>query len=122
MSDNKATFDARLKQLERTYQVRLANGVDHVVQNDGLIVVRARRRAPRIPYAGIFTMLVALVAFKVIVLIYLGETGYNQRINAMRDGNAIDRTGAWIMQSDVVSRTLAYEIKRTVNNAWGLPH
>ena len=122
MSDNKATFDARLKQLERTYQVRLANGVDHVVQKDGLIVARARRRAPRIPYAGIFTMLVALVAFKVIVLIYLGETGYNQRINAMRDGNAIDRAGAWVMQSDVVSRTMAFEIERTVNNAWGLPH
>jgi hypothetical protein len=121
MADNKATFDARLKQLERTYQVRMANGVDHVVQSDGLIVARARRRAPRIPYAGMFTMLVALIAFKVIVLIYLGETGYNQRIDAMRDGNVIDRAGAWVMQADTVSRTVASEIQRTVNNAWGLP-
>ena len=116
MADNKATFDARLKQLERTYQVRMANGVDHVVQGDGLIVARARRRAPRIPFRGLFTMVVALIAFKVIVLLYIGELAYNQRIDAMRAGTMLDRAGAWIMQADTVSRTLAAQIDRGVTN------
>ncbi len=100
MDQTRAAFSSRVRGIEQSHQRRRLSGEVHMIRNDGLIVARPRRRAPRFPWRGAFMMLVAFIGFKAFVLGYLGPNAYEQRVDMLRSGNVVEQAGAWVMQAD----------------------
>lgn len=95
-------FDRRLRRIERKHR-RMSNGRVAVVDDNGLITYRARRRAPRLPLRGLFLLAMGLLAFKGLVLTHLGAETYDLRIEALKSGTVVEQAGAWLMQADPVT-------------------
>ncbi len=117
MGQNESAFEARVDRIERSYEMRTANGVRHEILSDGLIVARPRRRAPRFPWKGLAISGVALVGFKVLMLMNLGPNVYAQRVDMLADGTVFERAGAWFMQVDVVTKWTADNLTALIKTA-----
>jgi hypothetical protein len=102
-------FEARIKRVRRSH-TRLARGYEAKVRPDGLIVFRPKRRRVNLPLRGLAMTLAAFIGFKVVVLMHLGDLSYQARIDALAAGSAAEKAGAWIMQIDPVTRTIAGQI------------
>lgn len=107
MVDSKLHFNNRLRHLGRKH-VKMANGYSTHMRNDGLIVVKPRRTARRgFPFKGIILLTLGLFGFKALILASVGPAGYADRVAKLQDGTVIERGGAWVMQADPATQTLA---------------
>ena len=107
MSSAHLPFDKRLGRMDRKRRKMARNGVVHSINHDGLIVARARRRAPRFPLKGLFLVFMAVMFFKAFLLASLGERVYDQRVTLLAEGSHIEQAGAWVMQADPLTRRMA---------------
>ena len=85
----------------------MSHGVIHSVNHDGLIIARPRRAGVRFPLIGIAMGIAAFFAFKVFLLIYLGQATYNDRVDILRGGSFIEQAGAYVMSADTVTKSVA---------------
>ena len=111
MSDAFDEFDNRLRRINRS-RVILARGYVSVVGEDGLIVAKPRPNPRRFPLRVLVFGIILYLAFKVLLLSFLGTSVYRDRIEALRQGSLIERAGAVVMQADPVSMRLAEKIGR----------
>ncbi len=102
-------FDARIKKVQRSH-ARMARGYDAKVGRDGLIVFRPKRPKPRLPLRGLILLVAAFIGFKVLVLMQIGDLAYQTRIDAMMSGSKAEKVGAYVLQIDPVTRTIADQL------------
>lgn len=98
----KDSFDKRLVRVEKT-RLRKGDGYVPVVGPDGLVVVRKRRGGFNIPLRGMLYLLAGFILFKSIALAQFGNSGYEERLDILRQGTAVEQAGAFILQPDRAS-------------------
>lgn len=110
MTNTYEGFDARLKRIDRS-RTRLANGYSAKVTKDGLIVFRPKRRARGFSLRGLVFLVAGFFVFKAMILAHLGQTVYDQRVTALQTGTVVEQAGAYVMQNDPVSATIAQYLR-----------
>jgi hypothetical protein len=102
-------FNTRIKKVQRNH-ARMARGYSAKVGHDGLIVFRAKRHRPNLRVRGLLVLIAAFVGFKVFVLMQIGDLAYQARIDALMSGSVAEQVGAYALQLDVVTRTIAAQL------------
>ncbi|MEB8388996.1 hypothetical protein OO012_17340 [Rhodobacteraceae bacterium KMM 6894] len=102
-------FTDRLKKVNRKH-ARMARGYDSKVGRDGLIVFRPKRRKAAMPVRGLILAAVALFGFKALVIVQLGASTYDARVEGLQAGTTLEQIGAFVMQADPVSAALAVQM------------
>ena len=115
MSDAFFEFDNRIRRINRK-RVNLAGGYVSVVGEDGLIVVKPRRKSARLPIKSFLFLTIGLVCFKAMILAGLGQPVYEDRLEKLNAGSTVERAGAWVMQMDPVTTALADAIRDQLPN------
>jgi len=111
------TFDRRVTQLETKHR-RMSAGVSYRIGPDGLITAHPDRRfLPRFPSRGLVLLLLTAFAFKAALLVASGEAAYNARLADLAKGQTVERTMAWLMQPDPVTRALASTVAKGLHAA-----
>ncbi|OZB15421.1 MAG: hypothetical protein B7X55_09630 [Rhodobacterales bacterium 34-62-10] len=110
MSDAFYDFDNRLRRIHKS-RVKLARGYVSVVGDDGLIVVKPKRRRMGFHLRALAFVIIGFLGFKVMILAALGQAVYADRVDTLREGSTVERAGAWVMQPDPVSVMLAQKIR-----------
>ena len=110
MSDAFDDFDNRLRRIDRS-RANLARGYVSVVGEDGLIIVKPRRKRGRFPLRVLAFAIIGYFGFKVVMLSFLGTVVYQDRIETLRQGSTVEQVGAWVMQADPASVALAENIR-----------
>lgn len=107
MVETKEHFNDRLNFLGRKHQA-MSRGYTTQMRDDGLIVVKPRRRRGiEIPFKGIFLLLLGFVFFKAFMLASVGPDTYGERVAILNSGTFIEQGGAWLMQADPASQIIA---------------
>jgi len=106
MSHARVNFDKRLRRIVRNHQ-RMANGVVHSVNSDGLIVSRPKIYNPRFPLRGLLLLVATAFLFKGYIYATLGAVTYQDRIERLAEGTLVEQAGAWIMQADTATIAVA---------------
>lgn len=99
-------FDRRLKRIVRNHR-RMSHGVVHSVNSNGLIVARPRLYNPKFPLKGLLLAVVAMFAFKGFLYASLGAETFDLRVAELAAGSSVEKVGAWVMQADVGTTTIA---------------
>jgi len=110
MTNSYQGFDARLKKIDRN-RARLANGYSAKVTREGLIVFRPKRRAQGFSVRGLAFLVLGFFLFKAMILAHLGITVYEQRVAALQTGTMVEQAGAFVMQNEQVSATIAQYLR-----------
>lgn len=103
-------LDKRLTRIEARRRA-LSQGAVYSVNQDGLIIARPRRRGSRRPVHLLLVALFGMIVFKAVLFATLGAGTYTGRIEALSQGTAIERAGAWIMHADALTVWLAVQGK-----------
>jgi len=107
---NMKDFGKRVRRINKRHR-KLANGYVPSVNHDGLIVAKVRRSGPRFPWKGVALCFVAFFAFKGFLLVQLGETTFNERVQKLEAGTVIEQAGAYAMSADPVTKWIASQIQ-----------
>ena len=110
MSSAAKGFDRRLKLIGKK-RARLADGYVSKVGKDGLIIFRPKRREGGFPIKGLALLVIGFFVFKGLILAHLGEGTFDARLTQLSQGSVVEQAGAWIMQSDPVSQTIAQQVR-----------
>ena len=103
---NKDRFLERLGSIEKKSQP--GKRLEKRVTEDGLVVHVAKTKSSSlIPYRGILTGMVLFVLLKGFVLAELGEPIYQERIENLRSGSAIEVLMAFGLDVDPASKMVA---------------
>lgn len=107
---NMKDFGKRVRRINKRHR-KLANGFVPSVNHDGLIVAKVRRSGPRFPWKGVALCFVAFFAFKGFLLVQLGETTFNERVQKLEAGTVVEQAGAYAMSADPVTKWIASQIQ-----------
>lgn len=102
MGETHLQFDDRIRGLQKKHR-KMANGVVHSVNHDGLIIARPRRQRIQMPIKGLFLMVSSFFIFKAFLLGYLGSITYLERVNLLASGTVVEQVGAALMKPDPIS-------------------
>lgn len=103
-------FDTRLKLIDKK-RAQLANGYVSKVGRDGLIIFRPKRHSSGFPIKGLALLVLGFFVFKGLILAHLGTATFETRLATLSHGSVVERAGAFIMQPDVVSLTIAQQVR-----------
>ena len=110
MAQGHLDFDERLRRVGRKHRA-MAQGYTFRMRPDGLMVATPYHRSrPPVSIRSIVFFLAAIVVFKAFLLAHLGPQTYEERLDHLRAGTLVERTGAYVMQSDPASRLLADQL------------
>lgn len=110
MSDQYAEFQSRLRRLDRK-TLNKGHGYTAKIRTDGLIVVEPRKVVrSRISLRSLLLFLAAGLLFKGFLMASLGFASYDQRVSQLAEGSFVERSGAFVMQSDPLSRKIAGQL------------
>lgn len=110
MSDVYQGFDTRLRNISRK-RARLADGYVSKVTKDGLIVFRPKHRKTTFPVRGLVLLMVGFFLFKAMIMAHLGGLLYEERVAALNEGTLVEQAGAYVMQADPVTQTIASKLR-----------
>ncbi len=111
---NTHNFDKRMRRIHKRHRKMATHGVVATVGRDGLIVERARRRAPRFPWRGMFMTLAAFFVLKGALLSHLGAITYDGRVAKLQEGTVVEQIGGWVMKADPATVWVAQQIELLV--------
>ena len=106
MSDT-ASFDRRLRQLDRKHSRIASRGHAARMGRDGLVSMVPRRRTPRFPLGAVLSVLAVAFAFKAVLLASMGTASYEAKRAELAAGGIVEQVGAWVLQADPLSLALA---------------
>ncbi|MEC7963664.1 MAG: hypothetical protein VX083_01170 [Pseudomonadota bacterium] len=110
MSDAFNEFDDRLRRIDKS-RARLKNGYVTVVDRDGLIVVRPKRRRASFPWRGLVFLICGFLGFKALLMASMGFGNYQDRVAKLHEGGLVEVAGGYLMQPDPVSEYLAIQMR-----------
>jgi len=102
MAASHLQFDERVRGLQRKHR-KMANGVIHSVNHDGLIIARPRRGRIHMPIKGLFLIVSAFFVFKAFLLSFLGTITYLERLDLLSQGTVVEQVGAALMKPDPIA-------------------
>ena len=104
---NKERFDERVKAISTKTQP--GKRIERRVNEDGLVVdvVKTDRRG-LIPYKSILLLLVLAILTKGFLFARMGEEEYLQRIDSLKQGEAIEVSAAFLLDADPATRGVAW--------------
>ncbi|MGP6087072.1 hypothetical protein [Antarctobacter jejuensis] len=106
MSDAMTNFRKRESALRRKH-MRMAQGFTTKMDHAGLIIQVPDNKAGSIGLRLAMKLVLVILAFKVLVLSWLGQEAYVATLNGLSVGTLYERAGAWIMQIDPVTKLLS---------------
>lgn len=107
---NAATdFHKRMKRVTCQH-ARLEHGYVSVVGKDGLIVMKPKRKAGGLPIKTLAMLILGFFAFKLLLINHLGPLGYENRVDQLRAGTAIEQAGASILAIDPITAYIAENV------------
>lgn len=84
--------------------------------HDGLEIARVKTHRRRwLPVWHVIVFVYLMLLIRLVVLADLGPVGYAARMNAMSNGNILERSAAKVMQLDPYSQALAVKLRRGIN-------
>lgn len=101
------SFEKRMRKLDRVHGRMYAKGIVRKVGKDGLISAYPRRRLPRFPLKAFAMLALAAFLYKATLLAWLGDAVYQERVDTLASGSAIEQGGAWVMQADPATTFLS---------------
>ncbi|MEM1005369.1 MAG: hypothetical protein AAF496_05285 [Pseudomonadota bacterium] len=111
MTGKQLEFDQRVNRLNKKHQ-KMSRGYRATMRKDGLVVMRPQRVRSAIPAKVLLLSLIGFFAFKAFLLSSLGPSGYQFRIDSLSDGTSVEKAGAWVMQIDPLTETLAVQLNK----------
>ncbi len=105
MSDTFAQFEKRLDSLERKHR-ELAKGYVTKINPDGLITVEPGRGKGGLRLRPVLFMISGFFVIKALMMSVIGTATYDARVADMAAGTGFEQLGAWVMQSDPLSRAI----------------
>jgi len=111
MAHQELEFSRRVVRLTRKHRA-MSRGCVTRMRPDGLLVTAPARWRPRISLRMVLLSVAAFFAFKVLLLAVAGVATYDERVTRLAAGTSAEQAGAWIMQSDPLTETLAEQILR----------
>ena len=109
MSVQHQEFQGRVARL-KTKHAAYAQGYSTHVQSDGLIFMRPHKVRSRVSGKVFLLILAFFMVFKAFLMSVHGFDSYDERVAKLTTGNAVERVGALVMQSDPVSVWAAAQI------------
>ena len=106
MSRVQDPFYKRISRIQRQHR-KLAGGYALRVDSNNLIVPRPVYVTFSFPWRGLFLALMVALAFKAYVISAIDPQTYAAKLNALTTGHPIERVGAFVMQPDLATETLA---------------
>ena len=106
MEDTLSSFRKREIAL-RNKHVRMSQGYVTRMNRNGLIEQVPDRRLGGFGLSVLLRPGLALIGFKVLALVWLGDTVYAGHVGTLSQGAAHEQAGAWLMQIDPMTRMLA---------------
>lgn len=107
MSETAGTFKKRLNRVNRRHEKIYLNGARTKIGRDGLITAVPRRRMPSFPLRGFAILFLAALLYKAVIFAWIGPSLYDERISALADGTIVEQAGAWLLQPDPATVTVA---------------
>ena len=99
-------FDRRMRRISRRH-TQLSRGFVTSINEDGLVVAKPKRPMRRGALRGLILIAFVMMGFKAFLYAQLGPQAYAARVDALAEGSAFERGGAWVMTADPVTVTLA---------------
>ncbi len=106
-------FERRMRRINRRHS-KLSHGYVTKVTDDGLVVAKPRRPRGYATLRGIFLILIVLFVFKGFLHANLGPTAYQERVDGLTSGNAIEQVGGYAMMADPITLWLSSVISSLV--------
>ncbi|WP_299591913.1 hypothetical protein [uncultured Tateyamaria sp.] len=107
MVETRQNFEVRLTTLGRKHAA-MGNGYTTKMRDDGLIVIKPKRRVGRgFPLRGLLGLVAGFFVFKALMLASLGDITYNERVAKLQQGGQIQQAGAYLMQIDPTTRFIS---------------
>lgn len=107
-------FEARLKKIDRK-RSKMAQGYKGTVSRDGLIVFRPSRRQRGVSLRAVVLLIAGFFLFKGMVMAHTGAAIYDERVAALNSGSLVEQAGAFVMQSDPVTQSIASKLRLIFN-------
>lgn len=99
-------FRKRVRGINRKHR-QLSQGYVELVERDGLLVPQKTRIRRKFPTVGLLLTLAGFMLFKAFLFSQVGAFHYDERINRLNDGTALEQAGAWVMQGDPLTVMIA---------------
>ena len=107
-------FQTRLRHIDKRHRA-LEAGYKPRVRKDGLIEMKPGRPIlGRVPFRIMAAVLGGATAYKVFLLVKLGEADYAARLASLTDGTVTNQIGATILGIDPVTRMVTDMIRPLV--------
>lgn len=106
-------FERRMRRINRRH-TKLSQGFRTEVNDDGLVVAKPHKRRGGATLRGIVLIAVVVMLFKAFLHAQLGVLAYDERVQSLAEGNAIEKVGAWVMTPDPLTLALSQQISSLV--------
>lgn len=106
-------FERRMRRISRRHS-KLSHGYVTAVNSDGLVVAKPQRRSRRGALRGVIVILAVTMLFKGVLHAQLGAAAYQERVDLLSAGSAVENVGAWIMTADPVTLWLSGQVSSLV--------
>ena len=106
-------FERRMRRINRRHS-KLSQGFKTEINSDGLVVAKPHKRRGGATIRGLLLIAVVVVLFKGFLHAQLGVTAYDDRVQRLAEGNAVEKVGAFIMAPDPITLALSYHLSSLV--------
>ncbi len=107
MVETRDHFVQRLSGLQRKHARMGKNGVYTRVDNNGVLIIKAKRSRFYFPYKGLALLIVSFFMLKAFMLSVNGPDTYSDRLATLENGTIIEAVGAKLLSVDAATQLLA---------------
>jgi len=106
-------FERRMRRINRRHS-KLSHGFVTRVTDDGLVIAKPRKPRGYAMLRGVYLLVLVMFIFKGFLHANLGAVAYQERVDSLTSGNAIEQVGAFAMTADPVTLWLSGTISSLV--------
>ncbi|KIN73428.1 hypothetical protein [Sulfitobacter guttiformis] len=106
----KQDFNSRVNSHAKKSARRGKNAFVTRIDNNGVVVVKAKRRGRHFPLKGALLMVLGFFCFKALMLSANGPESYSERLALLENGTVVEAMGARVLGIDPVTQFLADQI------------